>query len=82
MFELHLLSTTDSDLDAEDPNYTSKKRSLAQAQSNPFLALRYPVYPPLAYTRAHLPGQSHMRRLHKSLSSDPILIHPLPHLVR
>jgi hypothetical protein len=70
MFELHLLSTTDSDLDAEDTDhldYKRQKHSLAQAQSNPFLALRNPVYPPLAYTRAHLPGQSHMRRIHKSL---------------
>ena len=67
MFELHLLSTTDSDLDAEHLDYKEQKRSLKQAQSNPFLALRTPVYPPLAYTTAHLPGQSYMRRIYKSL---------------
>ena len=67
MFELHLLSTTDSELDAEHLDYTAQKRSLKQAQSNRFLALRTAVYPPLASTRAHLPGQSYMRHRYKSL---------------
>jgi hypothetical protein len=66
MFELYLLSTADSDLDAEHSDYTAHKRLLKHAQSNRF-ALRTAVYPPLARTRAHLPGQSHMRRIHKSL---------------
>ena len=48
MFERHLLSTADSDLDAEHPDYTAQKRSLEKARSGPSLSLRPPVYPPLA----------------------------------
>ena len=47
MFELHLLSTADSDLDAEHPDYTAQKRLLKHAQSNRFVS-RTPVYLPLA----------------------------------
>jgi hypothetical protein len=48
MFERHLLSTADSDLDAEHPDYTAQKRSLEKAICGTSLSLRPPVYPPLA----------------------------------
>ena len=48
MFELPLLSTADSDLDGENPDYTAQKCSLEKARSGPSLPLRPAVYPPLA----------------------------------
>ena len=48
MFELHLLSTADSDLDGEHPDYTTQKRFLEKARSSPSLLLRPVVYSPLA----------------------------------
>ena len=62
MFELHLLSTTDSDLDAEHLDYTAQKRSLEKARSSRSLVLRPAVYPPLAFSRA-----TGMRLMYKSL---------------
>jgi hypothetical protein len=64
IFELHLLSTTDADLDAEHPDYTAQKRSLEKARSVPSLSLRPAVYTPLAI--AHHP------RTTKNLMHKPL----------
>ena len=64
IFELHLLSTADSDLDGEHSDYTAQKRSLEKARSGPFLPLRPAVYPPLATWASKATG---MRLMHKSL---------------
>ena len=65
LFEHHLLSTTDSDLDVEHPDYTAQKRALEMARSSPSLPLRPAIYPPLAIR--HASRASGMRLMIKSL---------------
>ena len=59
MFELHLLSTTDPDLDAEHPDYSAQKRPLEKARSSPSLTLHSTVYPPLAFAFNTVIGMRH-----------------------